>query len=167
MRPAAHRQEDPGGRRRRCRQRHRGSAAVRGPSELVLFDVAEARTRDLLGRLRRAAPEVVTRAAANADPTGFDIAINATPLGMCQSDPLPFDADELAADTLVADVIMKPPVTRLLQAASARGCRILEGRHMLDRQAPLIADYFGVERRTRSRGGSDAHPQGRFPRADR
>lgn len=115
------------------------------PHELVLYDVAEERTRDLLERLKGAAPDIAARVASSADPAGFDIAVNATPLGMRQGDPLPFDPDDLGADSLVADVIMKPPVTRLLEAAAAQGCRTLEGRHMLDHQAPLIADYFGIK----------------------
>jgi len=114
------------------------------PGELVLFDIARERSRDLLARLRRAAPDLALEAAPQADPAGFDIVVNATPLGMRQGDPLPLDPGALGPATLVADVIMKPPVTPLLEAAAARGCRILEGRHMLDHQAPLIAEYFGI-----------------------
>ena len=44
----------------------------------------------------------------------------------------------------VAEIIMKPETTPLLAAAKARGCTIHYGRHMLDEQVRLIADFIGA-----------------------
>lgn len=80
--------------------------------------------------------------AASIDPTGYDIVVNATSLGMADGDPLPLDVEKLSADTLVAEVIMKPEMTALLHAAQARGCPIHLGRHMLEHQALLMGRYM-------------------------
>jgi shikimate dehydrogenase len=73
-----------------------------------------------------------------------DLAVNATPLGMQPYDPLPFDVQSLRSDALVADAIMKPPLTRLLLEAGQRGRAIQEGRHMLDNQVSAIWRFLGL-----------------------
>jgi len=44
----------------------------------------------------------------------------------------------------VAEIVMKPETTPLLAAAKARGCTIHYGRHMLDEQVRLIAEFIGA-----------------------
>jgi shikimate dehydrogenase len=73
-----------------------------------------------------------------------DLVINATPVGMQAGDPLPFDLDDLAPNALVADVIMKPAVTRLLEEASRRGHPVCEGRHMLDGQIEALWTFLAM-----------------------
>ena len=41
------------------------------------------------------------------DPEGYDIVVNATPLGMKDDDPLPMDVDRIAPSTFVGEVVMK------------------------------------------------------------
>jgi shikimate dehydrogenase len=115
-----------------------------GPARLALVDVAGERAQALADRLRGAGGATAVEVASTPEPAGFEIVVNATPLGMRPDDGLPLDPERIDPGALVADVIMKPPRTRLLERAASRGCRLLEGRHMLDRQAPLIADYFGL-----------------------
>ena len=115
-----------------------------GPARLALVDVARERAQALADRLRGAGGATAVEVASTPEPAGFEIVVNATPLGMRPDDGLPLDPERVDPGALVADVIMKPPRTRLLERAASRGCRVLEGRHMLDRQAPLIADYFGL-----------------------
>jgi shikimate dehydrogenase len=43
--------------------------------------------------------------AGSTDPSGFDLVINATPMGMKDGDPLPVQADKLSAATFVGDVV--------------------------------------------------------------
>lgn len=80
--------------------------------------------------------------AGGADPAGFDIIVNATSLGMRNDDALPMDTRLLRPGQLVAEIIMKPERTALLQAAEQQGCRIHLGRHMLDTQARLMAEFM-------------------------
>lgn len=73
-----------------------------------------------------------------------DLVVNATPVGMNGDTRIPIDLDALQPGALVADAIMKPPVTPLLQEASRRGHPTIEGRHMLDGQAQAIWDFLGM-----------------------
>lgn len=59
----------------------------------------------------------------------FNILINATPLGLREEDPLPFDTNLLRGDQIVYDLIYKN--TRLLNESAKRGCIILNGLGML------------------------------------
>ncbi|NOX20586.1 MAG: shikimate dehydrogenase [Nitrospirae bacterium] len=58
-----------------------------------------------------------------------DIIINATPLGMKDTDPLPFDPERLRKDQVVCDLIYWE--TPLLRAARQQGCKTIDGLGML------------------------------------
>jgi shikimate dehydrogenase len=58
-----------------------------------------------------------------------DIIINATPLGLKNGDPLPFDTDMLESRQIVCDLIYWD--TELLRRARSRGCRTMNGLGML------------------------------------
>jgi shikimate dehydrogenase len=75
-------------------------------------------------------------------PGSEDIIINATSLGMNESDPLPIDPDLIDATMLVAEVVAKPEITALLQAARDRGAAIHSGMHMVRNQVDLIAQHM-------------------------
>ena len=111
--------------------------------QLCLRDTDESRCESLAARLRAARNiEIAVRAPDDRD----DIAVNATPLGMDARDPLPFRVEQLGSAAIVADVVMKPARTRLLELASQRGLRTQEGRHMLDNQVESIWEFFGLRR---------------------
>ncbi|HSB34932.1 MAG TPA: shikimate dehydrogenase [Nitrospirota bacterium] len=57
--------------------------------------------------------------------------INATPLGLKKSDPLPLGKELLLPHHLVCDLVYNPPETGLLRAAKDRGARSLSGIGML------------------------------------
>lgn len=70
----------------------------------------------------------------------FDIIINATPLGLKKEDPFPFDVSALDRGQTVCDLIYK--TTRLLEAASKRGCRTIDGLGMLLFQGVLAFEIW-------------------------
>ncbi|MGF6767608.1 shikimate dehydrogenase [Paraburkholderia sp. GAS199] len=78
----------------------------------------------------------------SADPSGHDIVINATSLGLKPGDALPCDVSRLERGMVVADVIMQPAVTPLLVAAAGRGMRIHEGEHMVVPQLELFEQFL-------------------------
>jgi len=80
----------------------------------------------------------------NRDPTGHDFVINATSLGLRESDPLPLDTECLTAEQIVADIIMDPDETPLLKAAKSKGCTIQYGLPMLNNQLKLMAEMMGL-----------------------
>src|SRR5436305_8789442 len=81
-------------------------------------------------------------AVDKADPTGFDLLVNATPAGMKPDDPSPVEAALLDAKTFVADIITMPLVTPLLAAAQAKGCRTQTGQQMFDAQVDFICEFL-------------------------
>ncbi|WP_372624685.1 shikimate dehydrogenase family protein [Falsiroseomonas sp.] len=114
-----------------------------GAARLALHDAAPGRAEAVAVALRAAhsASEV---AVASPDPAGFDIVVNATPLGLRPDDPLPLDPGALRAGQLVADVIPNPEVTPLVAAARAAGCPTVTGRSMHEGQARLAAAWLGI-----------------------
>lgn len=76
------------------------------------------------------------------DPAGYDVVVNATPLGMDEGDPLPLDMDRLGAGTFVGEVVMKQTITPFLREAQARGCQIQVGSDMLFEQIPAYLEFF-------------------------
>lgn len=117
------------------------------PRRIAITDPMPGRTEALSRRLLSEVPDfAVETVEPDTDPAAFDVVINATPLGMRTDDPLPVDPARLRPGMLVADAIMKPPVTRLLREAEKRGCRIQPGAHMLDGQFAAMLDFFGLPR---------------------
>lgn len=116
--------------------------AVAGAGALALFDIRDGVAETLAARLRRHFPGLRVALAGN-DPAGYQLVVNATPLGMAAGDPLPFDPRHLAPGTLVGDVVLGVERTALLAAAAARGCRILAGTDMLFEQIPAYLRFFG------------------------
>jgi len=118
------------------------SLAGAGVAELSLFDMNTASVEALANRLREHYPQLVVKTGSK-DPAGFDVVVNATPLGMKEGDPLPFDIGRIAPTTFVGEVVMKSEYTPLLQAAKDKGCAIQVGTDMLFEMIPAYLEFFG------------------------
>ena len=118
------------------------SLAAERPATMTLFDKDTAAAEELAARLRQHYPKIAVRVGSN-DPAGQDLVVNATPLGMKASDPLPLDVERLEARTFVGEVVMKQEITPLLAAARARGCRYVVGTDMLFEMIPAYLEFFG------------------------
>ena len=118
------------------------SIAAAGAAELMLFDKSDASAEALAARLREHYPQMKV-ATGSKDPAGYDVVVNATPLGMKDSDPLPFDVDRIDPKTFVGEVVMKTEYTPLLQAAKAKGCAVQVGTDMLFEMIPAYLEFFG------------------------
>jgi shikimate dehydrogenase len=77
------------------------------------------------------------------DPSGFELVVNATPLGMNDGDPLPMDVSRIAPSAYVGEVVMKKEMTDFLTAAQARGCTVQIGSDMLFEMIPPYLEFFG------------------------
>lgn len=73
---------------------------------------------------------------------GADIIIDATPLGMKEGDPAPFDPALLSAGQTVFDVVYGHGETALAKAARAAGCAFLDGAGMLVGQAVVTVNIL-------------------------
>jgi shikimate dehydrogenase len=118
------------------------SLAADGAASISLFDVNAASAEGLASRLKTYYPDMEVRLTSN-DPEGFDLVVNATPLGMKSDDPLPFDVTRLAPSTFVGEVVMKQEITPMLKAAIARGCKVQVGTDMLFEMIPAYLEFFG------------------------
>lgn len=114
-----------------------------GVSRLTIANRTMEKVRDLIERLSVAYPSVAV-AAGTSDPSGHDLAINGTSLGLRPDDPLPLDAGKLSASQTVCEIIMDPTDTRLLVAAKGKGCPIHYGLPMLAGQVEMMAAFMGA-----------------------
>jgi shikimate dehydrogenase len=117
------------------------SLAAEGVRSMALFDVDAERANALAERLKTVYHELEVTTGSN-DPRGFDLVVNATPMGMCVGDPLPIDVERLQPETWVGEVVMKAETTAFLSAAQAKGCRVQVGVDMLFEQIPAYLEFF-------------------------
>ena len=117
-------------------------AGGRACAELAVFDPQPGKAQALAQRLSEAASAKV-HAAASSDPAGFDLVINASPLGLKAGDPLPVDVSRMQAGAALSDILMKNQPTPVLQAVRARGLVAQPGFEMMIQQTHLYLDFFG------------------------
>lgn len=118
------------------------SLAGAGVAHISLYDTHPDIMATLAGRLQQHYPEITVQTGSN-DPAGYDLVVNASPLGMNPNDPLPIDVTRLSSQTFVGEVVMKTEITPLLAAAQAKGCPIQVGTDMLFEMIPAYLEFFG------------------------
>ena len=118
------------------------SLAAAGVARLALFDVNNTAAQSLSERLEKHYSGLQVQTGSN-DPAGFDVVVNATPMGMNDGDPMPVDMSRVAPHTFVGEVVMTTEMTAFLKAAQARGCRFQVGTDMLFEQIPAYLEFFG------------------------
>ena len=102
--------------------------AEAGVCALAIHDTCTDRRDNLIRKLKAHCP--VVPELGSSDPTGFDLVVNATPMGMQPGDPLPISVQRLAATTFISDVVTMPAVPPLIAAARKRGCPTMTGTGM-------------------------------------
>lgn len=119
------------------------SLAKAGVRRLGLFDPRADSQEALARRLARHYPDLEVATGGN-DPAGWEVVVNATPLGMREGDPLPVAVERLDPGTYVGEVVMTHEVTPFLAAARGRGCATQVGLDMLFEQIPAYLEFFGL-----------------------
>jgi shikimate dehydrogenase len=112
-----------------------------GASEVAVFDLDRARADEVSARV---AATGTTSYVAAPEAAGFELVVNASPLGMGPDDPVPISLDGIAPGSVVADAVAHPRMTKLLQAADERGCFTQPGVHMMDGQIAPMAEFLGL-----------------------
>lgn len=116
---------------------------VRKVSRMYVYNRTEERGMELVMRLKKMNPEVIFTKNLNYCRV-CDMVINATSVGLRDSDPLPIEADYLKQGQIVYDLIYRE--TPLLREARQRGCRVIDGTGMLLHQgAEAFRIWTGVE----------------------
>jgi shikimate dehydrogenase len=108
--------------------------ALAGVKKISLTDLVEEKAlalvtdiTDKTGRL----VEYISHESLGASVVEADCVINATPLGLKNTDSLPVDAEYIRKEHLVCDLVYNPAETRFLKTAKARGAKRLPGIGML------------------------------------
>jgi shikimate dehydrogenase len=118
--------------------------AQAGADEVVIKEIRRERHEFLEHLLKDANPEI--RVSFDLHTLeGFDLAVNATPIGMNGDPRMPFPAETLSPTTLVADVVTNPKVTPWLAAAIKKGCVVQYGAEMVHGQFGLMGRHLGLE----------------------
>ena len=120
------------------------AVAERGARTIQLSDTDQDKARKLAMMLQSAYPGCTT-GFGPANVSGFDILINATPLGMRDSDPLPVDPADLRPEISVVDAVLHAAETQLCRAARAIGCRVQDGAAMNRGQAVHAYRFLGFD----------------------
>ena len=120
--------------------------AEAGLARLALRDLDAERLGFVTASLQAAFPAL----RIEPDPVtlaGFDLVVNATPVGMGGHGGLPIPGSEIATlrpGTHVVDVVTDPRVTPFLEAARARGCTVQPGGDMVAAQIAAFGTQFGL-----------------------
>lgn len=116
--------------------------ARHGAAELHLSDLDRERAEAVAQTVMLAVPACHC-SVASPKFAGHDIVVNATPLGMQPSDPLPIDLHGIGPGHVLFDIVPKPDVTALMHQAQKLGVQTIGGKRMVEAQARAIAEFFG------------------------
>lgn len=116
---------------------------------LAFYDPVAQQSRTLAARLHGQGTARVDAVDSN-DPAGYDLVINASPLGLEADDPLPCDVARMAPHAALVDILMKNQPTPIVRAARARGLVAEPGFEMMIQQAHLYLEFFGFHAAARA-----------------
>jgi shikimate dehydrogenase len=116
------------------------AVVMAGARRLAIHDPDQDRRLALVARLSRLNRCDISQ--GSADPTGFDVVLNATPAGMQAHDPVPLDITRLQPAMFVGCVITQPAVTPLIAAARGAGCRTVTGADMFVQVRDRMVDFL-------------------------
>lgn len=110
----------------------------RGVKKIGIFDVDSQRSKSLVDALVQYVSQNTLDIAVFQIESVSDnfvasagLAVNATPLGMKNTDTMPFYVERLPAGCVVYDVVYNIPETQLIKSAKERGLKALNGLGML------------------------------------
>lgn len=118
------------------------NVALGAASELAFYDPTPGKAQELADRLNGYSTAV--SAAASNDAADYDLVINASPLGLQASDPMPCDVARIAPHAAMMDILMKNQPTPWVRAGRARGLNAQPGFEMMIQQADLYLRFFGL-----------------------
>ncbi len=115
---------------------------VNGAEHIAFHDVTAGKAAGVAAKLD-AFFDATTVAVDTNDPAGYDLVVNATPLGLAAEDASPFDVARMDSHAALFDILLRNQPTPLVRAARARGLNAQAGFEMLVQQFPNYLDFFG------------------------
>ena len=110
------------------------SLSKESPKSIAIYDIDKPKSQDLAEHLKQNFKNIEINSADSQDALNLlkcDLLVNATPMGMKDSDPLPVDEKFIQKNLLVYDLIYNPKETKLLALARKKGARYSNGLGML------------------------------------
>ena len=115
------------------------------PASFRVFDIDQKKAENLLVDLEKRLDVSMVSVVHSIEDLNIELAdllINATPVGMKESDPVLIGDEAFHRDMLVYDVIYNPAETKLLKAAKAEGAKTSNGLDMLFYQGVLAFQHW-------------------------
>jgi shikimate dehydrogenase len=121
--------------------------ALDGAKDFLIVNRDEKRGQDLVALLNSKLQAKAQYSAWSNNykiPDFIDVLINATSVGMADSgsNDLDLDLSSIKKSTIVADVIVNPPLTNLLKSAANIGAKTIDGLGMVVNQAVIGVKYW-------------------------
>lgn len=116
------------------------SLAFNKASEIAIYDVDHNKAKELALAVSKVEHSCLVTIESPEKINDYEIVINATPLGLKNSDPLPFRPELIESDIVVYDVIYRR--TRLLEEAKSKGANAIDGSGMLLWQGALAFELW-------------------------
>jgi shikimate dehydrogenase len=116
--------------------------AREGAGEIAIHNRTASRAEKLVADIKAAVPKANVRIAA-ADARNIDLVVNCTSVGLHAGDAPPLDPTTMAAKTDLIDIIAVRE-TELMQAARAKGCKVVGGRPMVELQLDAQIAFIGM-----------------------
>ena len=115
--------------------------AAHGVASIRIVNPDAERTATLVNALGASFP-ACNIAAATDRRTGFDMVVNASPVGMKPGDGLPGDIGVLTPDMLVGDVVVSAEPTAIVRQAQLAGSRWFNGHDMHSGQIAALMQFL-------------------------
>jgi len=115
--------------------------AEAGAAAIAVVDLNAERARTLIDQVRGNYPGCkITQGSALAP--GFDIIINATPVGMRPGDGVPAEVAPFSRSMTVVDIVLAREPSPLLRRAAAEGATTISGSAIIQGQADAIMEFL-------------------------
>lgn len=118
-----------------------------GPKNISVFDIDKEKTGELKAHYKKYFDEkklsILADDAQLKDAlAASDLLVNATPIGMKETDPSPVDKEFLKAGMYVYDLVYNRPLTQLVKDANARKAHAVTGLGMLLYQGAISFEIW-------------------------
>jgi len=122
--------------------------AKSGAKEVSIFDIDREKARRVIEMVKAMFPDFKISATDSIEQLNIknkDLLVNATPIGLKESDPCLLNAEMLHENLFVYDLIYNPKETKLLALAKRVGAKSSNGLGMLLYQGVLSFEHFTGE----------------------
>lgn len=122
--------------------------AKANPKIISIYDIDKTKLLALVNHLKANFKNIEIKSANSAQELNIaavDLLVNATPIGMKETDPCLVDGNLINRNMLVYDLIYNPKETKLLKLAEEKGAKISNGLGMLLYQGVLAFEIWTGE----------------------